>query len=52
MGWTSSADPVQALNVKFLTKDDAVLFADKQGWDYWIEWGQLLEEGLSSMYSA
>jgi NADH dehydrogenase (ubiquinone) Fe-S protein 4 len=38
MGWTSSADPVQALNLKFATKEDAMAFADKQGWDYWIEY--------------
>ncbi|KAJ3212480.1 hypothetical protein HDU67_003771 [Dinochytrium kinnereticum] len=37
MGWSSSADPVQALQVKFLTKDDAILFAERQGYDYWID---------------
>ncbi|KAJ3377096.1 hypothetical protein HDU84_009007 [Entophlyctis sp. JEL0112] len=37
MGWASSADPVQALSLKFLTKEDAVLFAERQGYDYWID---------------
>ncbi|KAI8612169.1 ETC complex I subunit conserved region-domain-containing protein [Chytriomyces sp. MP71] len=37
MGWASSADPVQALSVKFLTKEDAVLFAERQGYDYWVD---------------
>ncbi|KAJ3103414.1 hypothetical protein HDU97_010160 [Phlyctochytrium planicorne] len=37
MGWASSADPVQALNIKFLTKEDAILFAERQGYDYWID---------------
>ncbi|KAI8853995.1 ETC complex I subunit conserved region-domain-containing protein [Chytridium lagenaria] len=31
------ADPVQALQVKFLTKEDAILFAERQGYDYWID---------------
>ncbi|KXS11399.1 hypothetical protein M427DRAFT_102452, partial [Gonapodya prolifera JEL478] len=37
MGWTSSADPVQALQLKFAEKEDAIAFAEKQGWEYWIE---------------
>ena len=32
-----SADPMQALSVKFLTKEDAILFAERQGYDYWID---------------
>jgi NADH dehydrogenase (ubiquinone) Fe-S protein 4 len=45
MGWASrqylvraltevSGDAVQALNLKFRTKDEAVYFAEKQGWGY------------------
>ncbi|KAJ3407175.1 hypothetical protein HDU80_009436 [Chytriomyces hyalinus] len=37
MGWASSADPVQALSIKFLTKEDAILFAERQGYDYWVD---------------
>lgn len=37
MGWTSSADPVQALKLSFASKEDAIAFAEKQGWDYWID---------------
>lgn len=38
MGWTSSADPVQALQIaSFKTKADAVLFAERQGYPYWID---------------
>ncbi|ORY33571.1 hypothetical protein BCR33DRAFT_856219 [Rhizoclosmatium globosum] len=37
MGWASSADPVQALSLKFLTKEDAILFAERQGYDYWVD---------------
>ena len=32
MGWTSSADPMQALNIKFQTKEQAILFAERQGY--------------------
>ncbi|KAI9021933.1 Ndufs4, NADH dehydrogenase Fe-S protein 4 [Hyaloraphidium curvatum] len=37
MGWVSSADPVQALKVSFASKEDAIAFAERQGWDYWID---------------
>ncbi|KAJ3195880.1 hypothetical protein HK101_010790 [Irineochytrium annulatum] len=30
-------DPVQALSMKFLTKEDAILFAERQGYNYWID---------------
>ncbi|CAO3653811.1 unnamed protein product [Mucor hiemalis] len=31
MGWASSSDFQQALTMKFLTKEDAITFAEKQG---------------------
>ncbi len=31
------ADAVQGLAVRFYTKEDAVKFATRQGWTYWIE---------------
>ncbi|KAJ3072464.1 hypothetical protein HDU98_003540 [Podochytrium sp. JEL0797] len=37
MGWASSADPVQAMSLKFLSKEDAILFAERQGYDYWVD---------------
>ncbi|CAG8573332.1 539_t:CDS:2 [Ambispora leptoticha] len=37
MGWASSADSVQALQIKFATKEDAIYFAEKQGWDYFVQ---------------
>ncbi|CAG8525113.1 15380_t:CDS:2 [Acaulospora morrowiae] len=36
MGWASSADYVQALRMKFISKEDAIDFAEKQGWDYYV----------------
>ncbi|KAJ3131436.1 hypothetical protein HK100_006368 [Physocladia obscura] len=44
IGWVSSADSVQALSLKFATKEDAVLFAERQGYEYWID---LPKESLS-----
>jgi hypothetical protein len=32
-----SGDPVQSLSIKFSTKEDAILFAERQGYDYWID---------------
>jgi NADH dehydrogenase (ubiquinone) Fe-S protein 4 len=37
MGWSSSADTQQGLKIKFSTKEDAVRFAERQGYEYWIE---------------
>jgi len=37
MGWASSADSVQAIALKFRSKEDAIQFAEKQGWGYTVE---------------
>ncbi|KAJ9060524.1 ndufs4 NADH dehydrogenase Fe-S protein subunit, variant 2 [Entomophthora muscae] len=37
MGWASSADPLQALKIDFKTKEQAILFAEKQGWNYSVQ---------------
>ncbi|KAF8335833.1 NADH-ubiquinone oxidoreductase 21kDa subunit [Cantharellus anzutake] len=37
MGWASSADYVQALRMQFNTKEDAIHFAEKQGWNYYVQ---------------
>ncbi|KAF9428203.1 hypothetical protein BGZ94_003099 [Podila epigama] len=37
MGWASSADYMQALQMKFNTKEDAIAFADKQGWEFTVQ---------------
>ncbi|EIW59676.1 uncharacterized protein TRAVEDRAFT_46977 [Trametes versicolor FP-101664 SS1] len=36
MGWASSADYMQGTRLSFKTKEDAIHFAEKQGWDYYI----------------
>ncbi|EOQ99229.1 hypothetical protein J056_002354 [Wallemia ichthyophaga EXF-994] len=36
MGWSSSADHMQGTNVKFQSKEDAINFCEKQGWDYFV----------------
>ncbi|KAK9472290.1 ETC complex I subunit conserved region-domain-containing protein [Dipodascopsis tothii] len=37
MGWQGSGDYMQATEVKFKTKDDAIRFATNQGWEYYIQ---------------
>ncbi|KAJ3040629.1 hypothetical protein HDV00_010654 [Rhizophlyctis rosea] len=37
MGWATSHDPVQGVRMNFHTKEDAILFAERQGYDYWVE---------------
>jgi len=37
MGWQSSADFMQGTRLKFKTKDDAIRFAEKQGYEYFVQ---------------
>jgi NADH dehydrogenase (ubiquinone) Fe-S protein 4 len=37
MGWTSTGDPMSNLRLSFSTKEDAIRFADKNGWTYFAE---------------
>ncbi|BFZ59772.1 ndufs4 NADH dehydrogenase Fe-S protein subunit [Saitoella coloradoensis] len=37
MGWAASADYMQGTHLKFKTKEDAMHFAEKQGWDYYVQ---------------
>ncbi|BEJ13467.1 hypothetical protein CspHIS471_0306410 [Cutaneotrichosporon sp. HIS471] len=36
MGWQSSADYMQGTSLAFRTREDAIRFAERQGWDYYI----------------
>ncbi|KZT18430.1 hypothetical protein NEOLEDRAFT_1173573 [Neolentinus lepideus HHB14362 ss-1] len=38
MGWASSADYMQGTRMSFKSKEDAVHFAEKQGWDYYVRY--------------
>ena len=40
MGWTSSRDPIQGTNLKFATKEEAIKFAQDQGWAYNVKEGE------------
>jgi len=37
MGWASSADYMQGTRILYSTKEDAIRFAEKQGWDYYVQ---------------
>ena len=37
MGWASTGDPLSNMIVDFATKEEAVAFVQKNGWDYWVE---------------
>ncbi|XP_054400162.1 NADH dehydrogenase [ubiquinone] iron-sulfur protein 4, mitochondrial-like [Pongo abelii] len=37
MGWASTADPLSSMVPSFRTKEDAVSFAEKNGWSYDVE---------------
>ncbi|EPS38053.1 hypothetical protein H072_8216 [Dactylellina haptotyla CBS 200.50] len=37
MGWQSSADFVQGTHLTFRTKEEAIFFAEKQGYEYFVQ---------------
>ncbi|KAF8634132.1 hypothetical protein AX15_001064 [Amanita polypyramis BW_CC] len=37
MGWASSADYMQGTRLSFRSKEDAIHFSEKQGWDYYVQ---------------
>lgn len=37
MGWQSTADFMQGLHMTFKSKEDAVKFAEKQGYEYFVQ---------------
>jgi NADH dehydrogenase (ubiquinone) Fe-S protein 4 len=37
MGWQSSADAMQGTRIDFNTKQDAIDFANKQGYEYFVQ---------------
>jgi NADH dehydrogenase (ubiquinone) Fe-S protein 4 len=37
IGWSSSGDPLSNMAVKFSSKEDAIHFAEKNGWAYEVE---------------
>ncbi|CAO3593392.1 unnamed protein product [Absidia cylindrospora] len=37
MGWSSSSNYQQALQMKFTSKEAAIHFAEKQGWNYYVQ---------------
>ncbi|KAF3904189.1 hypothetical protein AA313_de0209712 [Arthrobotrys entomopaga] len=37
MGWQSSADFVQGTHLMFRTKEEAIYFAEKQGYEYFVQ---------------
>ena len=37
MGWQSSADYLQGTHLNFKSKEDAIHFAQKQGYEYYVQ---------------
>uniref|UniRef100_A0A069DWQ3 NADH dehydrogenase [ubiquinone] iron-sulfur protein 4, mitochondrial n=1 Tax=Panstrongylus megistus TaxID=65343 RepID=A0A069DWQ3_9HEMI len=37
MGWTSTGDPLSNMQLYFSTKEDAIAFCDKNGWEWFVE---------------
>jgi len=41
MGWIGSGDTLNQVRLSFETKEDAVAFAERKGWDYSIQEAQV-----------
>lgn len=37
MGWQSSGDMMQGTKLNFVSKDDAIRFAQKQGYEFFVQ---------------
>ena len=37
MGWQSSSDAMQGTHLNFKSKEDAIMFANKQGYEYFVQ---------------
>lgn len=37
MGWQSSGDFMQGTHINFKSKEDAIAFAEKQGYEYFVQ---------------
>lgn len=37
MGWQSSADCMQGTHINFKSREDAIHFAEKQGYEYFVQ---------------
>jgi NADH dehydrogenase (ubiquinone) Fe-S protein 4 len=37
MGWSSTGDPLSNMLVDFASKEEAIAFVEKNGWDYFVE---------------
>jgi NADH dehydrogenase (ubiquinone) Fe-S protein 4 len=37
MGWQSSGDHMQGTHIHFKSKEDAIAFAEKQGYEYFVQ---------------
>ena len=37
MGWQSSADAMQGTHLNFRSKEDAIEFAEKQGYEFYVQ---------------
>ena len=37
MGWQSSADFMQGTHINFKSREDAIRFANKQGYEYFVQ---------------
>uniref|UniRef100_A0A2D4JUL5 NADH dehydrogenase [ubiquinone] iron-sulfur protein 4, mitochondrial n=1 Tax=Micrurus paraensis TaxID=1970185 RepID=A0A2D4JUL5_9SAUR len=51
MGWASSADPLSNMQLTFSTKEDAIAFAEKNGWSYDVQ-EQRIPKPKSKSYGA
>ncbi|KAJ8958626.1 hypothetical protein NQ318_016351 [Aromia moschata] len=50
MGWCSTGDPLSNMNVEFSTKEEAIEFCEKNGWQYYIHESKLQKKFKPKSY--
>ncbi|XP_050305918.1 NADH dehydrogenase [ubiquinone] iron-sulfur protein 4, mitochondrial-like [Anthonomus grandis grandis] len=52
MGWCSSGDPLSNMKVQFSSKEEAIEFCEKNGWDYYIQESKLKKPFKPNSYGS
>ncbi|KAK9498247.1 hypothetical protein O3M35_004103 [Rhynocoris fuscipes] len=48
MGWASSGDPLSNMEIHFATKDDAITFCEKNGWEWFVDDKKIEKDKVNS----
>ncbi|XP_066259589.1 NADH dehydrogenase [ubiquinone] iron-sulfur protein 4, mitochondrial [Euwallacea similis] len=52
MGWSSTGDPLSNMKVQFSTKEDAIEYCEKNGWDWYVQESKLEKQFKPKSYAV